>query len=197
MRPQKHVSQWIAGCLLLVLFVSACAATPPPADTIVPANTPDQTEYTDPFAYCAAVDTIDTPDARYTGPAAPDAIIESLREKAGISEDAPPIGSQPARSGAAWAATSMAASWAPTCPAPKRPTPAPIRRRRCRASAKRTRMQESFLLPSPAAPRSTHGVAREARHSRRADCHNPIRRVTWPISGTNSTSNALALQFHQ
>ena len=45
--------------------------------------------YTDPFAYCAAVGTMDAPDERYAGPAAPEAVIEGLRAKAGIAEDAP------------------------------------------------------------------------------------------------------------
>ncbi len=34
--------------------------------------------YTDPFAYCAAVGTIDAPDARYTGPQVPDAVVQGL-----------------------------------------------------------------------------------------------------------------------
>ncbi len=36
--------------------------------------------YGDPFRYCAAVGTIDAPDARYTGPAVPDVIAEGLRK---------------------------------------------------------------------------------------------------------------------
>jgi hypothetical protein len=31
-----------------------------------------QARFSDPFAYCAAVGTIDAPDARYTGPRVPD-----------------------------------------------------------------------------------------------------------------------------
>jgi len=45
--------------------------------------------FSDPFKYCAAVGTIDEPDERYAGPAAPEAVIEGLREKAGIAGDAP------------------------------------------------------------------------------------------------------------
>jgi len=36
--------------------------------------------YDDPFAYCAAVGTIDAPDARYTGEPMPDVIGEGLRD---------------------------------------------------------------------------------------------------------------------
>jgi hypothetical protein len=36
--------------------------------------------FADPFAYCAAVGTIDSPDARYTGPELPDVIAEGLRD---------------------------------------------------------------------------------------------------------------------
>ena len=68
-------------------------------------GTPDKTTYTmtvtlaageetgatydDPFAYCAAVGTVDEPDARYTGPAVPPAIIAGIRQAAGIAEGAP------------------------------------------------------------------------------------------------------------
>jgi hypothetical protein len=41
---------------------------------------PTPATYTDPFAYCAAVDTIDAPDARYTGPKVPEIIAERLRK---------------------------------------------------------------------------------------------------------------------
>ena len=41
----------------------------------VPAATPAGATYTDPFAYCAAAGTIDTPDARYTGPKTPGSVL--------------------------------------------------------------------------------------------------------------------------
>ncbi len=37
-----------------------------------------QASYLDPAPYCAAVGTIDAPDERYTGPAAPDWIVDAL-----------------------------------------------------------------------------------------------------------------------
>ncbi len=43
------------------------------------------TSYTDPFAYCAAVGTVDAPDARYTGPAMPDSIVSGLQKAMGTS----------------------------------------------------------------------------------------------------------------
>jgi hypothetical protein len=43
----------------------------------------------DPFAYCAAVGTTDAPDARYQGPAMPEAVIRGLRRAIGAPADAP------------------------------------------------------------------------------------------------------------
>lgn len=85
----KKWLEWMTGFLLLALSASACAAPFNPADTTAPGATGDQTEFSDPFAYCAAVGTIDAPGERYAGPAVPEAIIEGLREKAEIGEDAP------------------------------------------------------------------------------------------------------------
>src|SRR5215510_4570357 len=45
------------------------AESPPPAAT----------RFTDPFAYCAAVGTIDTPDSRYAGPKVPEAVARGLQ----------------------------------------------------------------------------------------------------------------------
>jgi hypothetical protein len=43
----------------------------------------------DPFAYCAAIGTIDAPDARYAGPPMPEVLTRGLRAALGASEDAP------------------------------------------------------------------------------------------------------------
>lgn len=43
--------------------------------------------YTDPFAYCAAVGTVDQPDGRWAGPPVPDAVVEGLIRAAGIPAD--------------------------------------------------------------------------------------------------------------
>ena len=45
--------------------------------------------YKDPFAYCAAVGTIDTPDSRYVGPKIPDTIVLRLKEAFGAPEGIP------------------------------------------------------------------------------------------------------------
>jgi hypothetical protein len=103
----------LLAVLLAVLAACAPQATPqpvtptatnPPANTLAPTavpptatsttapNTPAPTRadsYTDPFAYCAAVGTADTPDVRYTGPSMPDVLAEGLRKASGASADAP------------------------------------------------------------------------------------------------------------
>lgn len=45
--------------------------------------------FDDPFAYCAAVDTIGAPDARYTGPAMPEAVARGLKAALALPADAP------------------------------------------------------------------------------------------------------------
>lgn len=45
--------------------------------------------YDDPFAYCRAVGTVDTPDDRYDGPAMPDLLARKLRAAVGAPDDAP------------------------------------------------------------------------------------------------------------
>lgn len=45
--------------------------------------------YSDPFRYCAAVGTVDEPDARYTGPAVPPTVAEGLRQAMELPESAP------------------------------------------------------------------------------------------------------------
>jgi hypothetical protein len=45
--------------------------------------------FVDPFAYCAAVGSIGTPDARYTGPAMPDAVARGLKAALALPADAP------------------------------------------------------------------------------------------------------------
>jgi len=54
------------------------------------ACTSGQATYSDPFAYCAAVGTIDAPDAQYVGPAMPDAIIQGMIGQGIVTADAPP-----------------------------------------------------------------------------------------------------------
>ncbi len=58
----------------------------PPANTLTPTQ---PGSFTDPFAYCAAVGTIDTPDSRFNGPHMPDVLAEGLKKASGASADAP------------------------------------------------------------------------------------------------------------
>jgi len=92
----RHLTKSIVGLsLVVVLFIGACSApasqsTPTqPQPTAAIAN-PEQSLYNDPFAYCAAVGTVDTPDARYNGPEMPDSVIQGLIQQVVVSADAPP-----------------------------------------------------------------------------------------------------------
>lgn len=64
----------LAGCL-------------PLSPASVPTATP--AAFTDPFAYCAAVGNIDQPDARYTGPKTPEAVVKALMKASGVAADMP------------------------------------------------------------------------------------------------------------
>jgi hypothetical protein len=59
--------------LLTIGVLAGCGSTPGAAATTTPAS------YTDPFAYCAAVDTIDTPGPNYTGPKVPESVAKALQ----------------------------------------------------------------------------------------------------------------------
>lgn len=63
----------LVGIVSVVLLLSSCGML----------------RYTDPFAYCAAVGTIDAPDARYAGPKVPDAVGRGLMNAMQMSADAP------------------------------------------------------------------------------------------------------------
>jgi putative hemolysin len=45
--------------------------------------------YSDPFAYCAAIGSVDAPDAQYTGEKMPDVLVQSMIEKGIVTADAP------------------------------------------------------------------------------------------------------------
>lgn len=85
----KRLLKWMAGPVLVVFLSSGCAPRSAPPGAAVSAPTPAQAQFSDPFQYCAAVGTIDAPDARYIGPAVPGPVIKEMREKAGIAGDAP------------------------------------------------------------------------------------------------------------
>jgi len=81
--------KWMISCVLLAFLSSACTSQIAPTATVVPTLPTEQTQFSDPFAYCAAVGTIDAPDERYVGPTVPEVVIKALRAKAGIADDAP------------------------------------------------------------------------------------------------------------
>jgi hypothetical protein len=91
-----HLAKSIVGLSLVVgLFIGACCApasqsTPMPSQPTAATANPEQSLYDDPFAYCAAVGTIDAPDARYNGPEMPDSVIQGLIQQGIVSADAPP-----------------------------------------------------------------------------------------------------------
>lgn len=75
--------------LLVFLFTTACSALLSQGSPIQSQPSQGMT-YTDPFAYCASVGTIDSPDARYIGSKMPDSIIEGMIAKGIVTADAPP-----------------------------------------------------------------------------------------------------------
>ena len=83
-----------AVCLLTAAALLACATQAEPQVPITPAATPapgagSQATFSDPFAYCAALGTIDAPDARYTGPKVPEAVARGLRKAFGTPANTP------------------------------------------------------------------------------------------------------------
>ncbi len=54
-------------------------------------NTPAAAAFTDPFAYCAAVGTLDKPDSRYAGTPVPDAVINGFKKAAGLEASTEPM----------------------------------------------------------------------------------------------------------
>ena len=85
--------------ILLALALVACTghpATPnsPPATAPAPATlapTGARITYTDPFAYCSAMGTIDAPDSRYTGDPVSLTIIQGYLKAAGVENNGEPL----------------------------------------------------------------------------------------------------------
>jgi len=89
--------------ILLVLAGSGCTAqpaaqnsTPPVATATITsrasqAPTGARATYTDPFAYCAAVGTIDAPDSRYAGDPVPATVIQGYLKAAGLQNNGEPV----------------------------------------------------------------------------------------------------------
>jgi hypothetical protein len=82
--------------VLLLIAVGLMARTNPAAPQVnaLPAASPaagsgHPAVFSDPFAYCAAVGTIDAPDLRYTGPKVPEAVARGLKQALGAPANAP------------------------------------------------------------------------------------------------------------
>ncbi|HTX78090.1 MAG TPA: hypothetical protein VMC62_00405, partial [Longilinea sp.] len=95
----KHTTL-LAVTLLTVAstLLAACAtSTPVPTPTTVPSPTSAPVSastavtYTDPFAYCAAVGTIDAPGAGYTGEAVPNDIVTGYLKAANLQNSTEPM----------------------------------------------------------------------------------------------------------
>ncbi len=72
----------------LVVWLALASAGCSSASGAAPTSPP--TAFTDPFAYCSAVGTIDAPDARYTGPKVPETIINGFKKAAGLESSTEP-----------------------------------------------------------------------------------------------------------
>lgn len=76
---------------LVLLGLAACGTAPasPPPATPAASSPAASASFSDPFAYCAAVGTIDAPDARYTGEPIPPALVQGMIARGLIAADAP------------------------------------------------------------------------------------------------------------
>ncbi|MCL4393978.1 MAG: hypothetical protein M1482_04090 [Chloroflexi bacterium] len=80
----------LASCLLLTV-ISVNLISCSTITSLLPNSGPASSDatFTDPFAYCRAVGTIDIPDARYTGDKMPETLAKGLQKASGASPDAP------------------------------------------------------------------------------------------------------------
>ncbi len=85
------MNRTITAAIILFVLISLSACTPGAAPA-TPASDPSKpASFADPFAYCAAVGTIDKPDARYTGAPVPDEIIAGFKKAAGLEASTEPM----------------------------------------------------------------------------------------------------------
>lgn len=78
-RDKEYAVRRFGHCLIVALL----------AGTITAHATAGEQRFDDPFAYCAAVGTIDAPDARYVGPEMPDTVALGLKTALGMPPSAP------------------------------------------------------------------------------------------------------------
>jgi hypothetical protein len=81
----------IASFVLLLSIQISCKSEKHDKDSYVSnSGSAEETTYKDPFAYCDAVGTVDSPDTRYVGLKVPEAIVAGLKKAIGVAESAPP-----------------------------------------------------------------------------------------------------------
>jgi hypothetical protein len=102
MKKNSKGSLW-AMAAIMALALTACIkqvnmqSSASPAATIkapslaTVALSANQATYTDPFVYCSAVGTVDTPDSRYNGVPVPDSIIQGYLKAAGLENNGEPM----------------------------------------------------------------------------------------------------------
>ena len=85
-----HPSGVLVVLVMTTLILSQCTATATSTSTpTAPATLQPTGNYTDPFAYCAAVGAVDAPGSDYVGPKTPPSIIDGLKKAANLSSDMP------------------------------------------------------------------------------------------------------------
>jgi hypothetical protein len=91
MRYDKSLHTYAAFLLAIGgLMAGTTPAMPQVSITPAPSRGPgQQATFADPFAYCAALGTIDAPESRYTGPPVPEVVAQGLQKAFGAPADAP------------------------------------------------------------------------------------------------------------
>src|SRR5512138_3916791 len=93
----KNNATYLGWVMLMILAWTVSACSGPARASEFSVSTPAATKtitgqmYSDPFAYCAAIGTIDSPDYRYTGPQITDAIINGFKKAAGLESSTKPL----------------------------------------------------------------------------------------------------------
>ncbi len=75
----------MAATKLVLTIILLFLVTVPVAET----SRAEEGPFSDPFAYCAAVDDVDAPDGRYVGPGVPGPIVDGLRKALGFPGNLP------------------------------------------------------------------------------------------------------------
>ena len=93
---KKHPLR-LGWAVLVLLALTAAACAPQARSAELASITPEATQtlpqqaFTDPFSYCAAVGTVDSPDSRYTGPKITEEIINGFKKAAGLEASTEPM----------------------------------------------------------------------------------------------------------